>query len=220
MRQTFLQILFALSAVVPLLSGRPQPLWMYTLFVLAYFLRHRLTIARVTFACFFFAMFISTLLLEILAWLDNYFSAAPDPILFHNQLFPDLLIAVGFYLSWTLAWWLVLRRYRFGVREVFLVNGLYGVLIENQGVALLAGLQALPLGAVLWLYVLVAYGATAALAFLPFREAFSTERATPLKYPLAWALLFIFSFGISILWGFLIQGFLPPERPITEFPFF
>jgi len=53
--------------------------------------------------------------------------AAPEPALFHPQLFADLIIGVGFYGGWGFAWWLAFRWFRFSVAEAFIVTGIQGI---------------------------------------------------------------------------------------------
>lgn len=171
------------------------------------------------------ATVVAGLLLETGAWAHNLMRATPEPALFHPQLFADLLIGFGFYLGWWLAWWLLARRFRFTVREVFVVTALYGVLIEQQGRVFLAGLSTLPAGVLLWLFVALAYGSTMALAWTWAGDPWPPKPGAPRrrrKYPLAWIALFAGSTLLTILWNLPIEALhlLPPKRlPMAEHPF-
>jgi hypothetical protein len=219
--------LLALSGLVPVIGvvagNPPDPLLMHSLFVLAYFFRHRLTLItppRPFFLRFFSWTLLCGLLLEALAWLSNYVLRDPDPALFHPQLIPDLLIAVGIYAAWGVAWWFGLRRFAFTLPAMYIVVGLYGVLIEQSGAVFQMGLATLPTGALLWLYVFVAYGATMALAYLPFRQLFNASNNRWYKYAVMFIAIFICTFSIFYLWNAGLEALqvIPPKRPIWEAP--
>ncbi len=216
------KIIFALSGLLVLLGSFDSPaLLPYPLFVLAYLRGWRLSQVGRPAVQLLLSTLLSTLILEFSAWLNEFVKNPPQPALFHPQLFPDLLISLGFYAGWWLTWWLVLRRYRFTAVQVFITTGLYGVLIEQQGKIFLAGWQTLPTGIILWLFVLVVYGSTMALAFWLVRDAFTATRDHRVKYVLAWLGLFVFSIFTSLVWGFVLQivDVLPPKKlPIREFP--
>lgn len=161
------------------------------------------------------------LVLEVGAWAHNFLRDAPDPALFHPQLLPDLLIAVGFYAGWWLAWWRLLRRWRFSIAEVFAVAATYGVFIEQQGQVFLLGLRTLPTGLVLWAFVALAYGATMALACTWAGPPPAAPADRPRKYAYAWIAMFVCSIGLLFLWNLPLQAFdlIPPERlPMRAHP--
>lgn len=167
------------------------------------------------------ATLISTSILEIGAWLDNFIKNSPEPALFHPQLIPDLIIGVGVYAAWWLAWWLMLRSYRFTALQVFIIMGLYGVLIEQQGKVFLAGLGSFPWGLAPWLFVAVAYGSTMGLAFILACDSFNALRDGWLKYPLVWVALIILTLVIATGWGFVLRQahVIPPQKlPMQEYP--
>lgn len=165
------------------------------------------------------------LVLETGAWAHNFIRDAADPALFHPQLLPDLLMAAGFYAGWWLAWWWLLRRWRFTTGEVFTIAALYGVFIEQQGRIFLLGLQTLPTGALLWLFVALAYGSTMALAHVWAGGQTAENAARPhgrWKYPAALAAMCVGSVGLMILWNLPLSWLdaIPPERlPMRSHPF-
>jgi hypothetical protein len=158
---------------------------------------------------------------ECLAWTDNYLKCAPAPGLMHPQLIPDLIFGVGFYTSWAIAWLWLLRRYRFTLREVFVTQGLYGVLIERTGGIFLAGLLTMPLGLVLWLYVFLVYGSTIGIPYNHFESGLRTDgTGGRRKYVVALLALFLAIVPIGGAWGLLVSGvgLVPPKGPICERP--
>jgi len=71
------------------------------------------------------------------------------------------------------------RRRRFSLAEVFIVQGVYGIFIEQQGAVFLKGLQVMPLGFVPWRYVFVIYGSAAGHGALRYGPARREERSLP-----------------------------------------
>lgn len=218
-RQKFL---FAVSGLLVLIVCINSPVLLpYPLFVLAYLLNWRLPIKGSPEFRLLISTLCCTFLLETSAWLDNFIRNNPDPPLFHPQLIPDVLIGIGVYLAWWLTWWLVSRRYHFTIRQVFLVTGLYGIFLEQEGAVFLAGLATMPLGFVLWLFVAVAYGSTMALAFFLVRDSFTAERESRWKYPITMITLFVVTYGTAFIWGIMLLAldFLPaPKLPMQDYP--
>jgi hypothetical protein len=204
----FAKIIFAASGVLVLLGCLTSPVLLpYPLFVLAYLLNWRLPGKGRPFMRLVTSTYLCVIILESGAWLSEFLKNSTEPALFHPQLIPDLIMGIGFYAAWWLTWWLVLRRFRFTVSQVFITTGLYGVVIEQQGKIFLMGLQTMPAGLLLWAFIFIAYGSTMALAFWLVRDDFTTGRDHWLKYPLVWLGLVVLSFAVSLVWGLILQLF-------------
>lgn len=216
------KILFASSGMLGFLAAINSPVLLpYPIFVLAVLRGWKLPKLGTPSIQLLFSTFLSTLILETSAWLDNFIKNDPDPALFHPQLIPDLIIGFGVYIAWWLTWRLILRRYHFMTAQVFMTTGLYGVLIEQQGKVFLAGLSMLPLGIALWLFVAVAYGSTMAFAFHLVRGSFTATDNKWIKYPLAWSGLLVFTLATSLAWGVILQitDIIPPKKlPMWDHP--
>jgi hypothetical protein len=217
------KIVFGLSGLLVLLACAQSPVLLpYPLFVLAVLCGWRLPKVSTPAVGLLLSTWMSTAVLEVSAWLDNFVRNSPDPALFHPQLIPDLVISLGVYGAWWLTWWLMLRRYHFTIWQVFITTGMYGVLIEQGGAVFLAGLKAFPGGLLVWLLVAVAYGSTMALAFYLVRDRFTSTRDHWLKYLWAWGALLALTITISLLWGWVLDGLgvIPPEKlPMRDYPF-
>lgn len=224
--------LLAVSGALPLLlllTRPPSPtLLSYSVFVAVCGLRGRLCPAlarlRAPAPLLLIPLIIGAgLLTEVFAWADSYLRCEPAPALFHPQLGPDLIHGLGFYGSWGITWAVLLRFYRFGIGGVFAIQGLYGVLIEQQGAILLAGLAGFPSGLVLWAFVLAVYGATAATpyALIACRLETAGRRNHWSKYPVALLTLGLVLVVVGLAWAAVLDagGLLPPPRPICEHPF-
>jgi hypothetical protein len=230
-----LRVLLIISGLIPVLgfiTSHDATLLIYSLFVVALLNRGRLAaaFARVRLpgaVKFTLAVIVSGWLTEFFAWLGSYLKHDKDPALFHPQLIPDLILAIGFYGGWALAWLLVLRRWRFTLRGVFMVTGFMGIFVEQNGAVLAAIIASLanPLAAfILALYVFAVYGSIMGLPYLlNERDLPATgQRAGWLKYP---AILLGMFLGAKLL--FLVVALIasalhliPPRQPIWEHPFF
>jgi len=226
------RLLLGLSALLPLpgLLAAPHDtmLPIYTIFVAAVFLRRRLetAAARVRLPrglAFGLLVLASGLLTETLAWLSNYLSRAAEPALFHPQLAYDLLLSPVVYGGWALAWPLLMRRWRFSLAEVFVIQGLYGILLEQDGAIFRQGLATMPLGIFLWVYVFLVYGSAIGLAYLPFERPYGDEdrKRGWIRLPIALGATLLATVVSSLAWMGLL-GLLgvsvPPPRPIVEAP--
>jgi hypothetical protein len=225
-------VLLGLSALLPLpgLLAAPHDtmLPIYTLFVAAVFLRRPLeaAAARVRLPrglAFGLLVLASGLLTETLAWLSSYLTRAAEPALLHPQLAYDLLLSPVVYGGWALAWPLLMRRWRFSLAEVFVIQGLYGILLEQEGAILRQGLAAMPWGLVLWAYVFLVYGAAIGLAYLPFEREYAREdrRRGWARLPIALGATLLATVVSSLAWMAVLRVMgitIPAPRPIFEAP--
>ena len=226
------RLLLGLSALVPLpgLLAAPHDtmLPIYSLFVAAVFLRRPIeaAAARVRLPhglAFGLLVLASGLLTETLAWLSSYLARAPEPALLHPQLAYDLLLSPVVYGGWALAWPLLMRRWRFSLAEVFVIQGLYGILLEQDGAIFRQGLAAMPWGLVLWAYVFLVYGAAIGLAYLPFERAYAGEgrRRGWVRLPIALGATLLATVVSSLAWMAVLHLLgitIPDPRPIVEAP--
>ena len=226
------RILFIASGVIPFLSlcGAPPDtmLLIYSVFVIAWVVRGRAQAPgsgprqRVSLR-YLLSMVLVGFLTEIFAWTSNYLGRAEEPALLHPQLLYDLVLSPGIYAAWAVGWILLTKRWRFSVAETFLLQGVYGVFVEQQGAILLQGLRALPLGVVLWLYVFVVYGSAAGIAYLPYENDLHTSgsKASNWKYPAALAVQFLATGVVAIGWTLLLAALgvsIPDPKPIWQAP--
>lgn len=226
------RILFIVSGIIPLLSlcGTPPDtmLLIYTIFVAARVLRGRGQasgpgLGRRVWLRYLLAMVLVGFLTEFLAWASNYLGRAEEPALLHPQLLYDLVLSPGIYAAWAVGWILLARRWRYSLAEVFLLQGVYGVFVEQQGAILLQGWRVLPLGLILWLYVFVVYGSAAGIGYLPYENDLHTSRSkdSHWKYPAALAVQFLVTGVVAIGWTLLLGALgvsIPDPKLIWEAP--
>lgn len=199
----------------------------YPFFVLVYLFQKPLSFAikiiplPVWLKFFLVTEFIALGVFEFLSWFTNYSANDPNAVkhLFHPQLFPDLFIGIGFYASWPLAWWFLLRRYRFSLREVFFTHGIYGMFIEQRGQVLINSLQLLPDGFIFLLLLVLVYGGTMGASYVLI--SLTQGKKSPwYKYAVALAVLFLATFLTSEIWDivFRVFEFNFPIYPIRQQP--
>jgi hypothetical protein len=222
-RSRLLRLFLVLSAFVPLVALFDRPpqtqALVWTAFVAVWLLAPAPREGRLRFLA---AALLTGLGVELAAWGGHYFACNPSPALFHPQLGPNLLIGIGFYLGLGLAWLWLIRRFGFSATEAFVVNGTMGVFLEQRGAAFLAGLHALPLGLLLWLFVFLIYGPMAAI---PRRLALPPDMATPPRrlwhYPVAGLCAYLAALGGTYAFAliYLALHVLPDHQPICAAPF-
>ncbi len=233
----FVRVLLAISGVIPILtliSSPPDPmLLIYSLFLLALFLRFYIIrlvqcIPLRTSIKFALLIIVSGMVAECLAWISNYLARNETPTLFHPQLISDIILGIGFYGGWAVAWLLILRRCSFSLVSVFVTTGFLGIAIEQNSQVLISILQALPmnpLGSIFMsVYVFIVYGSVMGIAYLTVEGEFchSCQCNHWLKYPAVLLLMYVFSHLLTaaVMLVATPLGLIPEHRLIWEHPFF
>lgn len=228
--------LFVVSGLVPLLAllSRPPDMMplIYAVFVVVFLFRGKLTVlverlpGRASLQFLILFLF-SGSLTEVLAWISNYFKEAPEPALFHPQLIPDLILGIGFYGGWSIAWLLAMRWFRFTLFEAFAVTGLQGIFFEQLGAVfrqMIAVFASNPLLSIFFgVYVFAVHGSVTGLAFAPLVSRFEELQKSRhwARFPVVIALMVCLAFLGTWLIGAcaLLFGGLPDKRSIVEHPF-
>ena len=220
-----------LSAFLPVLGLMTSPadtmLLIYTIFVIIYLSGASLSpaIRGINFPLWLFFLLLvlaSGWLTEVLAWYNNYLAGATEPALFHPQLFYNLLLATGFYLGSGLAWLLLIRKYRFSLPAVFIIQGVFGVFFEQNGAVFYQCLAGLPAGLLLWGYVFLVYGSFMGIPYLlagdGIKQAVLPQRWW--QYPLALGVIWFVILLVFYLWATPWQIFqlIPSPQPINTHP--
>lgn len=231
MKNKILKVLFALSALLPLipLFGKPtDPLLLpYSLFVILYFFKNRIDPFKNISIPPELKLALLTLFIgfgvETLAWVNNYFAKRANPILFHPQLIYDLLISFALYGGWAIGWFLILKKFKFTTMQVFLTQGLFGIMIEQQGQVFIKGLTAMPLGLLMWIYVFLAYAPIMGLSYIFMEKQFIQKNKSNrfLKYFAAIIILAIINISFFLIWTPFLDkiGVIPDPKPIWTSPF-
>lgn len=136
---------------------------------------------------------------EALAILDNLDAPPEEKILFHPDPAVDLLLGAGFYFFIALGWALLIRRYSFTWKSIFVIGGIWGICAEQDFAILLSPLtQGIIIGLLSYVFVFLVYGPFMAIPALFFRESFSTAERKERKLRHA-VLAFFMLFGAWVL---------------------
>ena len=156
--------LFHFSGLLPLLTV----LWLgttwliYTALAVLHRFRERIweLYGRERLANYLAVGMASAYLTEILAIIDNLNKPPAERALLHPDPLIDLYLALAYYLPFILYWGLAVRRYDYSWRDVFLIGGATGILMEQSGAVFLS------MNPLAWLYVLLVYGSYKAIPVL------------------------------------------------------
>lgn len=235
-------IVTALIPLLGLLGSPPQTMpLIYTVFVVAYFSRRALAgaidpLPGTPFVKVIPLAIVSGWIVEILAWCNNWLEKAPEPVLFHPQLIPNLLLGIGVYFGWCLVWIAAFYFLGFHYRSAWLTMGFFGIFMENNGAVAItiAGIigTAPHIAFFYALYVFAVYGSWLGLTLIAVKdpiERSSEQRMAKqhplmryLKYPIVLAALFLAGRIGAALFGAVWYGLglIPEKRSIIEYPFF
>ena len=235
--KTSTRALLAISGLIPILGLTSSPpdtmILIYSLFALALLLRPHIVRAvqsvplrsSTKFASLIIA---SGMIAECLAWTSNYLARNETPALLHPQLIPDLILGIGFYGGWAVAWLLILRCCSFSLASVFITTGLMGVAVEQDSQVLISILQTLPSNPIasilMSVYIFAVYGSIMGLAYLAVEGELyhPRQRNHWLKYPAVLLLMYVFShlLLVVVMLAAAPLGLIPEHRLIWEHPFF
>ena len=178
-------ILFALSAVVPLLGLFRKPAgWMlclYSIYVLAYAWktnqwRKAFSNWPVWVAGIASSIVVGTLT-ETLAWLQNYGEEFKNQgALFSTHLVQDIVVGWGYYLVLVLAYLVLTKFYYLSAAKSFLVYGICGIFLEQRGAVAKAAFSAGPVGLLMITYLFAVHGSIMGLIVLPLEKRRRTGR--------------------------------------------
>lgn len=236
-------IVTGLIPLLFLLGDPPQTMpLIYTSFVIIYFLRE--PIARAVTAMPGHPLLkliplgiISGWLVEVFAWGNNRLAEAVEPVLFHPQLIPDLLLSIGVYTGWMLTWIAAFYFLRIGFRAAWLTMGFFGIFMENRGAVALAIWELLPtaphMAALFAIYVFAVYGSWLGIAVVTVKDIIPIVSDDPqhwsykkalryLRYPIVLFVLFFMGMICADLFGsiWVALDLIPEKKSIVDYPFY
>ncbi|MGD2247645.1 MAG: hypothetical protein PVF58_04505 [Candidatus Methanofastidiosia archaeon] len=138
------------------------------------------------------------LLTEVLAILDNLDAPPEEKILFHPDPGIDLLLGIGFYFWIAVIWAVFVKRYSFSAKSVFIIGGIWGIIVEQNMNVLLAPFQHGVIGFLFYGFVFLVYGPCMAIPVVLLDVDTLPRKERTLKNGI---LAFILLFGAYILAG-------------------
>jgi hypothetical protein len=178
---------------------------------------------------FALALIASGLAGECLAWVSEFFDAGATPAPIHPQFFADLFLGLFFYLGLAVAWLLLVRRFHFALKELFLVCFLAALIKQAQLGALPAFCERLvsdPVSALLTLATwLVVGGSVTSVAFLASDKVCAADKKADLprlltKYLISLILIALLP-ELTCIGGSVIArplGLCPDKKPTAIAP--
>jgi hypothetical protein len=109
-------------------------------------------------------MVVHLLGLELFSWFLNFRSCAKDPALMHPQLVWDLFLSAFFYFGLCMGWLILFQKHHFRIRELFILQGLVGILLEQYGKVIDLIIKNPIMGIIAAIYIFFVYGAAAGLS--------------------------------------------------------
>ncbi|WP_297500156.1 hypothetical protein [Thermococcus sp.] len=107
---------------------------------------------------------------EVLAIIDNLNKPPAERALFNSDPLIDLYLAFAYYIPFILYWGLAVRRYDYSWKEVFMIGGTTGILMEQSGAVFLS------MNPLAWIYVLLVYGSYKAVPVLVAEDCLEGKR--------------------------------------------
>lgn len=188
-------LVFGLSDPMLLIA----PMWIFT-----YLARNRLRRALnrlPLWLAFIGGGVIFGLAIEIMAIFDNLSVAPQDRILIDANPAFDLIFGFFYYAMLVGVWYLLLRKIRYAMPEVFILTGIFGIFTEEMG-QILIGIFTLPITGLLYaLIVAIIYGVFPMLALLLTQDRFA---AAPLRAIKRWPLALLVIFVQWAVYGVLV----------------
>ena len=170
-----------LAILVFLVFNEPGPVWFFPIFVIAYFLRKHLSrlgnLNMKLITKYVIVGVIIGLAIEFLAIIATQSIPYGQRELFHQAPIPDLILALGYYATLMLGSYFILKRYKYSLKEFFILGGIFGLIFEAYGQVFLSVIQGNFLGGI---YVFLSYSSLIALPYMIFEKEFEKDK-TPKK---------------------------------------
>lgn len=208
-----IRLFFIISGIVPLLGLLVSPpsttSVIYTLFVFAVSTRvgdiwksfgSRLPRLWTLLLSSFLIMVVA----ETFAWFDSYVRRfAEEGVLLSTSYASDLALGFGYYGGFAFALFLASTFFKFRVSEIFIVSGLVGILLEQDGGVITTVLSSLitdPISAIfLAIFTFAVYGSIGGLIYMPVEQREAGRRSSVFKYiVLAFLIAFCTKIGTGI----------------------
>lgn len=202
------RIVLIVLGIIPLIGIQSGGLSLviFSIFVLLWLFRVRLRALVRKIPLQLFVKFVSLgivfgLLAECLVFLDSGIGIYGKSGLFSDSLLFNLVLSMGIYGSLIIIWYFLSRRYKFSLIEVFLLAGIWGVVIEQDFAVLLS------LDVLAYIYIFAVYGSIVSIPFLLVGDAFDKMRGKEdkVKYIVAFLAQFL-AYIFGSLWISLLRA--------------
>jgi hypothetical protein len=190
------KIFLAILALILIVIGIEEPMVLiFPMWICVYLAQDKLKILLQKippYISFIGAGLIFGLLTESFAVMENMSKPAEQRIQLSPDPATDLLFGLFYYLCVMLAWYLLLRKFKYSKKEVFFITGFYGILVEETGQVFLRIFTVPVLGFLYATTVMFVYGIFPMLAQLLNENRFENKEISKIKrYGIAAVALFV-----------------------------
>mgnify|MGYP003977509971 CR=1 FL=1 len=135
-------LIIILAVLTILIFNEPGPVWFFPIFLIAYLFKDKLSRLenlkpRLIIKYVIFGVLIG-LIIEMFAIIASQSIPIGQRALFHQEPIPDLILAIGYYAMLMLGSYIMLRRYNYSLKQIFILGGIFGVILEQHGGVLLS----------------------------------------------------------------------------------
>lgn len=217
MRRYWKEILLSLlgaALTLVAIGGNPMllifPMWIFT-----YLLRSplRSLLKRLPLAVAYLGCgVVFGMLTELFAVVNNLSVPPEKRILLSPDPWLDLLYGFFYYFCVSLTWYILLRRYPYSKRAVFLLTGVYGIFTEELGQVFIRIFTVPVTGALYAVIIVFVYGIFAMLPLL-----LTEGRFEPTRRPNAFVRIVLAAVGLFVQWAVYGNCILPALKVMTSF---
>jgi hypothetical protein len=198
-------LIIILAVLTILIFNEPGPVWFFPIFLIAYLFKDKLSRLenlkpRLIIKYVIFGVLIG-LIIEMFAIIASQSIPIGQRALFHQEPIPDLILAIGYYAMLMLGSYIMLRRYNYSLKQIFILGGIFGVILEQHGGVLLSIFEGNILGGI---YVFLSYSSLIALPYLVFQKGFNKFKRKETIWKYLISLLILIGFYLLFLGYFLI----------------
>lgn len=202
LKKTIIATILIILALFPIMASMDGQftLLIFSIFVLVWLIAPKLKpiikkIPSPLFVKFLILGIIFALITEYLVFLDSGIDITGTSGLFSQNPIPNLILAMGIYVSLILVWYFLLKNYKFNLAGVFISAGIWGVVIEQDFAVLLS------FNLLAYLYIFATYGSFVSIPFLLTNDDFNEKKRKEkkIKYVVAFFTQFI-AYILGTLW--------------------
>ncbi len=197
------KIIFIILGLLPLLGVLEGDfvLLTFTFFVFVWLIQSKLKplIKKINLSLFFKFLVLGI----ITGFMVEFFVFQNQQGLFSGDFWFNFLLSIGIYGSLIIVWYFLLKKYKFSLRGVFLLSGIWGVIVEQDFAVLLS------FNPFMYLYIFAVYGSFVSIPFLLMKDEFDKKQKRKegkKRYIVAFLAQFI-AYIVGTLWMLLLSVF-------------
>ncbi len=179
----------------------PGPIWFFPIFLLAYIFEDKIKrkAQRSLFSKYVITGLVVGILIELLAIINTANIPLGERALFHQLPIPDLILAAGYYAALFIGSFIIVKKYNFSVKQLFILGGVFGLIFEQFGIILLS------FSLLNYAYVFLSYGSFLALPYLIYKDNFKKRNKISLLRFIKSFFILVFFYLIFSIYFFILN---------------